>query len=399
MKCIKKIILCCFYIFIVGLVSLCLYTFFMVDVCGKKYANIFGYTYFVVSSGSMSGSIEVDDVVIIKINSNYKKNDIITYTDKDGNFITHRFIKEINGKLISKGDVNNTVDEPIDKKQVIGKVVFVISPRFVFKLLAIILILTIIFILFNFDKIFQKYDKEEKNKKQTKIKNIPNSEETIKIKNIPSSGETIKIPIGEIHKLENNDDEIELLVTDEVSIEIEKKNAKEKRFLQQTVKLLKFKHDGIIKSRITKEWAEKYRFVYKLAYIIKIGDKYELNSLISKTKFEVETYDPEKVGLYDNLLDKLYDMPIYVFLQILVFSVLYNDLEFFDGIYKLLKYKIRLDKNDEFTCINKNSQLVNNKINDLLEFMKKISNKFDNKNKLKLEKLEEFLKVKKYINE
>lgn len=398
MKCIKKVILCCFYIFIVGLVSLCLYTFLMVDVCGKKYANIFGYTYFVVSSGSMSGSIEVDDVVIIKINSNYKKNDIITYIDKDGNFITHRFIKEINGKLISKGDVNNTVDEPIDKKQVIGKVVFIISPRLVFKLLAIILILAIIFILFNFDKIFQKYDKEEKNKPKTKMKNISNSVESKKIKNIPSSGETIKIPIGEIHKLENND-EIELLITDEVSIEIEKKNAKEKKFLQQTVKLLKLKHDGIIQSRITKEWAEKYRFVYKLAYIIKIGDKYELNSLISKTKFEVESYDPEKVGLYDNLLDKLYDMPIYVFLQILVFSVLYNDLEFFDGIYKLLKYKIRLDKNDEFTNINKNSQLVNNKINDLLLFMKIISNKFDDKNKLKLEKLEEFLKVKKYINE
>ena len=38
-------------------------------------------------------------------------------------------------------------------------------------------------------------------------------------------------------------------------------------------------------------------------------------------------------------------------------------------------------------------------INDLLDFMKQISNKFDNKNVLKLEKLEEFLKLKKYINE
>ena len=92
-------------------------------------------------------------------------------------------------------------------------------------------------------------------------------------------------------------------------------------------------------------------------------------------------------------------MPVYVFLQILTFAVLYNDLEFFDGIYKLLKYKIRLDKDNEFTCIGNNNQVVNKKLNDLLDFMKQISNKFDNKNVLKLEKLEEFLKLKKYINE
>ena len=386
MKYIKKVILCCFYGFIICLVSLCLYTFLMVDVCGKKYANIFGYTYFVVSSGSMSGSIEVNDIVIIKINGNYKKNDIVTYYDKNGNFITHRFVKELNGKIVTKGDMNNTVDDPIDKKQIVGKVNLVISPRFVFKLLAIILILGIIFILFNFDKFFKKYEKkEEPNKK-------------VKGKLVPSTGETIKIPIGEIQKLEN-EEEIELLTTDEVSIEIEKKNAKEKKFLKQTIKLLKLKHDGIIQSRITKEWAEKYCFVYKLAYITKIVDRYELDNLLLKTKFKVEEYDPEKEGLYDNLLDKLYDMPVYVFLQILTFAVLYNDLEFFDGIYKLLKYKIRLDKDNEFTCIGNNNQVVNKKLNDLLDFMKQISNKFDNKNVLKLEKLEEFLKLKKYINE
>lgn len=397
MKYIKKAILCCFYIFIVCLVSLCLYTFLMVDVCGKKYANIFGYTYFVVSSGSMSGSIEVNDIVIIKIDSEYKKNDIITFLDKDGNFITHRFLKEVNGQIITKGDVNNTVDDPIDKNQIVGKVYLVISPKFVFKCVAILLIIGIILVLFNFDKIFKKEDKseeeiiekdEEKPKKKVKIKNTT----------LPSSGETIKIPIGEIQKLEN-EEEVELLTVDEVSIEIERKNAKEKKFLKQTVKLLKLKHDGIIQSRITKEWAEKYKFVYKLAYIIKIDDKYELNSLLAKTKFEVEEYDPETVGLYDNLLDKLYDMPIYVFLQILTFAVLYNDLEFFDGIYKLLKYKIRLDKDNEFTCIGKNDLSTKVKINDLLEFMKIISNKFDNKNVLKLENIEEFLKVKKYMNE
>ena len=49
--------------FLVVLVLLCIYTFVVTDIMKKDYVNVFGYTYFVVASGSMSGTIEVDDII------------------------------------------------------------------------------------------------------------------------------------------------------------------------------------------------------------------------------------------------------------------------------------------------------------------------------------------------
>ena len=37
----------------------------------QDYVNVFGYTYFVVASGSMSGTIEVDDIIFVKITTIY----------------------------------------------------------------------------------------------------------------------------------------------------------------------------------------------------------------------------------------------------------------------------------------------------------------------------------------
>ena len=107
----------------------------------------------------------------------------------------------------------------------------------------------------------------------------------------------------------------------------------------------------------------------------------------------------EDAGLYENLINKLHEMPIYVYLQILVFAILYNDLEFFDGVYKILKYKVQIDKSGEFTRIGKSDSINKKKIKELLEFMMKISNKFDEKGVLKLDKIQEYVKLKKYINE
>ena len=53
--------------FLVMLVLLCVYTFVVTDILKKDYVNIFGYSYFVVATGSMSGTIEVDDIIFVKI--------------------------------------------------------------------------------------------------------------------------------------------------------------------------------------------------------------------------------------------------------------------------------------------------------------------------------------------
>ena len=60
-------------LFLVLLVSLCIYTFVVTDLMKKDYVNVFGYTYFVVASGSMSGTIEVDDIIFVRLTKNVKR--------------------------------------------------------------------------------------------------------------------------------------------------------------------------------------------------------------------------------------------------------------------------------------------------------------------------------------
>ena len=57
MKTAKRVIKSIGYLFVGMLVALCIYTFIVTDVLKKDYANVFGYTYFVVATGSMSGTI------------------------------------------------------------------------------------------------------------------------------------------------------------------------------------------------------------------------------------------------------------------------------------------------------------------------------------------------------
>ena len=53
-------------LFLVLLVSLCIYTFVVTDLMKKDYANVFGYTYFVVATGSMSGLLKLTISYLLK---------------------------------------------------------------------------------------------------------------------------------------------------------------------------------------------------------------------------------------------------------------------------------------------------------------------------------------------
>ena len=99
-----------------------LYGFYQLKVQNKTYFNIFGYTAFNVVTGSMSPTLEIGDIIIVKVGNDIKQDDIITYY-KDDNFITHR-VKEINGDdIIARGDANNSTDSPITIDMVVGRVV------------------------------------------------------------------------------------------------------------------------------------------------------------------------------------------------------------------------------------------------------------------------------------
>ena len=119
----------------------------------KGYTSIFGYAYFMVDSGSMSPTIKKNDIVIIKENSKLKEKDIITYKENDY-YVTHRITRIDDNRLVTKGDANNSLDQIVYKKDVIGKLALIIpggglikkvftSPKVVLILIITLLIISI----------------------------------------------------------------------------------------------------------------------------------------------------------------------------------------------------------------------------------------------------------------
>ena len=443
-------------VFLVGLVTLCIYTFVMTDILKKDYVNVFGYTYFVVATGSMSGTIEVDDIIFVKITKNVKTNDIITFKNKDGDIITHRLIQKKGNQYITKGDVNNVADEAIEAKQIIGKVTSVVSPSFILKSIAIFLIVFILLALVNFDNIIKKYILKG-NEAEPKVKSAPTEipqpviepvvteevkpQQTVTpvesvpittaipvVENVPnrlpdtifmnpknrydepSSGLTVTIAIDAMEELEKlhekeieQDSKVEVLEDyDEYVFSYEPKQKKnkdlrEKETIDFVVSILKCKKNNIAKARMNRRWLEKYQYIYRLCHLLLIGDDVTLLEDIEKPPFkEIYDYDLDRVGLTQSIRNRIYDMPIYVFLRILTYSVLYNDDEMFDGVYKILKYKTMVDKNGEFIKIDKTDKNAIKQIQTLVSFMQKVSNKFDNKHVFELDKIERLAKISKY---
>lgn len=147
----------------------------------KDYANMLGYTGFEVITGSMSGTIEIGDVVIVKlvknVNTEIKTNDIIVYKQGES-FVTHRTIEIKQNTIFTKGDANNGEDKEIQKEQVVGKVIYILPKVSLWKkvlttpVVSISIITTII--LFGFAYSYESKDtnneknEESKNGKQKK---------------------------------------------------------------------------------------------------------------------------------------------------------------------------------------------------------------------------------------
>ena len=145
----------CFLLFVLVVSSL--YTFVMTDIMKKDYVNIFGYTYFIIDTDSMLGTFDINDVVFVKLDNDVQINDIVSYKKNDGKIVTHRLVDRIGNKLITKGDDNSSVDQPITKNMVIGSVRSSLSLKFMFKCITLFLITFIFLVLINFEKIIKKF--------------------------------------------------------------------------------------------------------------------------------------------------------------------------------------------------------------------------------------------------
>lgn len=402
-KNIKDVLRVGAYFFLFLLVSLCVYTFFTVDIMKKDYANVFGYTYFTVSTGSMSGTIEVNDVIFVKITDKAIVGDVITFKNKKGEIITHRVVQKLADTYITQGDVNNVADDPVPKEDVIGKVKYVISPSFILKLIAVFLILFIFLSLINFDKIVKKYIIPGKGNQEsgTEVPDEIFRSDSRRREEVKSTGSTIWIPVAEIEKIEIDDeeetkdeDEIEILDDDEDFVGYQK-NALESGLIDEIVNLLKIRNKLLINSRINKKWVTKFQYVYTLALCLENKDATSFKNAINNPTFEeIFDYDLEKIGFYEKLRSKIFDMPIHVCIRLMIYAVMYNDIEYFDGIYKILKYKIHLDVKDNL--INTNDVNANRQVKALIKFMREFVSNYDNKNAFELDKIDKLVKIKNY---
>lgn len=110
------------FILLLVVVIFTIYSIIQTNILKKDYVNFFGYTAFEVITGSMSDTIEIGDIVIVKIihGNDISLDDIIVF--KEEGIITHRVIEINEDIIITKGDANNAKDKPITRDMVLGKV-------------------------------------------------------------------------------------------------------------------------------------------------------------------------------------------------------------------------------------------------------------------------------------
>lgn len=132
MKGLKKItkwVVDIFTVILLIILVLVIYGKCVMTFSNNTFPNYFGWTFFEVASGSMEPTLSVSDVIVVKVtNENIKKKDIVSYFNGNS-IITHRVVFIDNDVITLKGDDNNTIDEPINKSQIIGKVTKVL-PKF-----------------------------------------------------------------------------------------------------------------------------------------------------------------------------------------------------------------------------------------------------------------------------
>lgn len=122
MKIVKGIFSKLIYTILIILVVFNVYNYVCIKVLKQDLPTINGYGVLEVISGSMEPTIDIGDLVIINTNfDELKENDIITFYDARGNFVTHRIIEIVNNEFVTKGDNNNSKDQGrITKNEVVG---------------------------------------------------------------------------------------------------------------------------------------------------------------------------------------------------------------------------------------------------------------------------------------
>ena len=122
---IKKIIplLRTVFLIVVSLVlGINLYNWNAKSLTGNVLPMPFGYGSAVVLSGSMEPAIMTDELIIVKTEGAYALGDVVVY--QSGRLlVVHRIVAMDGETVTTRGDANNTDDEPIAMDQIKGRVI------------------------------------------------------------------------------------------------------------------------------------------------------------------------------------------------------------------------------------------------------------------------------------
>lgn len=198
-------------IFVFGIVLLIsLYISIQTKVFKNDYANFFGYSIFEVQTGSMSGTIEAGDWIIVDLSKKPKLNDIVTY-ESNGNFITHRVIEIYGSTYVTMGDANSAKDDPIDGEEIVGTVSKILPRLGIIRktLFNPVVLIAVIIVLFVLNWTFK--NKNNVKTKESVNKVVLNMKDVLmklidKIKEIINSKKSIKPVIKELPKIETKND-------------------------------------------------------------------------------------------------------------------------------------------------------------------------------------------------
>lgn len=129
MKILKKLGKMILWFLLISIILYNLYTFLSFQVFKKNLVGIGGYATLEVVSGSMEPTIQTGDLIIInQEKKDYKENDIITFIDVNGSFVTHRIVGKSSRGYLTKGDANKSVDPGyVRKEKIVGTYVFKIN--------------------------------------------------------------------------------------------------------------------------------------------------------------------------------------------------------------------------------------------------------------------------------
>ena len=205
-------------IILIGLVLLgTIYNTIQVKILHKNKADFFGFTTFEVQTGSMAPTINASDLIIVQKSDKAEIKDIITY-EHNGEYITHRVVDAYKDNYVTKGDANNSKDEPISKEQIVGKVVKIIPGFGILRktILNPIVLITLAITVYIISLLFKKND--EKNKFDVFVSNLFE-----KIKNKKDS-------LGQIKKEESV---IETEIDDSLELEEEQEEIEEDEDTQE----------------------------------------------------------------------------------------------------------------------------------------------------------------------